>query len=60
MGAYDIHIEEPPTPAPQDGARDPGASTAALVREQLGLRLEPGRAPREFLVIDRVDRPSGN
>jgi uncharacterized protein (TIGR03435 family) len=59
-GAYDIHIEEPPPPSPQDGARDPGAPTAALVRAQLGLRLEPGRAPREFLVIDHIERPSGN
>lgn len=27
--------------------------------EQLGLRLEPIRLPREFIVIDRVERPGG-
>ncbi len=27
---------------------------------KLGLRLEPGKAPGEFIVIDRVERPSGN
>jgi uncharacterized protein (TIGR03435 family) len=30
------------------------------VQEQLGLRLEPGKAPVEFTVIDHLARPSGN
>lgn len=32
----------------------------AALREQLGLRLEPSRAPVEKLVIDHVDKPSEN
>ena len=27
---------------------------------KFGLRLDPGKAPGEFIVIDRVERPSGN
>ena len=27
---------------------------------QLGLKVEPIKAPREFIVIDRVERPSPN
>jgi uncharacterized protein (TIGR03435 family) len=28
--------------------------------ERLGLKLEPAKAPGEFLVVDRVEKPSGN
>lgn len=31
-----------------------------VVREQLGLRLESGRAPLDVLVIEAVQRPSAN
>jgi uncharacterized protein (TIGR03435 family) len=42
-------------------APDPnGASISAAIQQQLGLRLEPTRAPREFLIIDHVERPSEN
>ena len=37
-----------------------GPSLFAALQQQLGLKLEPVRAPREALVIDRVERPSGN
>jgi uncharacterized protein (TIGR03435 family) len=35
-------------------------SLFTALREQLGLRLEPGRAPIQALVIDHIERPSEN
>jgi uncharacterized protein (TIGR03435 family) len=48
---------------PQDGDSSDvprGQTVFAAVEDQLGLKLEPARAPREFIVIDRVERPSPN
>lgn len=42
-------------PVPQDG---PDIFTA--LREQLGLRLEKGKGPVDFLVIEHVEKPSEN
>jgi uncharacterized protein (TIGR03435 family) len=42
----------------RDGDDRPSVFTA--VQEQLGLKLEPGRAPIEVMVIDHIERPSGN
>jgi len=44
-----------PAPAPVDG---PDLMTA--LRDQLGLRLEKGRGPVPFLVIEHVEKPSEN
>jgi uncharacterized protein (TIGR03435 family) len=47
------------TPAP---AADPAAppSIFAAIQEQLGLKLESTKGPVEVLVIDHVERPTGN
>jgi uncharacterized protein (TIGR03435 family) len=66
-GRYDIQIEF----APESGAAaDPSAPQSAVgpdapsifvaLQAKLGLKLEPGKGPKETLVIDRVERPSEN
>ena len=43
---------------PADGSAPPGLFTA--IQEQIGLKLEPMKAPTEVLVVDAVQRPSAN
>lgn len=38
----------------------PGPSIFSAIQEQLGLKLEATRGPRDFLVIDQAERPSAN
>jgi uncharacterized protein (TIGR03435 family) len=55
-GSYDFTLEW----APDDAPDSPAPSLVTALREQLGLRLEPQKAPVEILVIDSIARPSGN
>ncbi len=51
-------------PPPADGvpvAEDPaGPSIFTAVEQQLGLKLNPARGPRDYLVIDSISRPTPN
>jgi uncharacterized protein (TIGR03435 family) len=53
-GVYDIHLEWAP-----DASAD-GPSLFTALREQLGLKLESSRALSEIIVVDRMEKPSGN
>jgi uncharacterized protein (TIGR03435 family) len=46
------------TKAPTDGTAAPSLFTA--IQEELGLKLEPVKAPTDVMVIDKVERPSAN
>jgi uncharacterized protein (TIGR03435 family) len=64
-GAFDIHLgweENDPNAPPPDGAASepPNTSIVSVIRKRLGLQLDPGKGPREFLVIDHLERPSEN
>jgi len=54
----------PEAPAPKPGeavASEPtGPSFMMALQEQLGLKLGTTKGPVEFLVIDRIERPSAN
>ena len=59
-GSYDFQLSwtpqtgGPPAPDPDD------ADIFTAIQEQLGLKLEPQKAPIEMLVIDHAGRPSEN
>jgi uncharacterized protein (TIGR03435 family) len=59
-GTYTFTLEFPNDAgiAPSDPAR--AANLVAALEDQLGLKLEPARAPREFVVIDSIERPGAN
>jgi uncharacterized protein (TIGR03435 family) len=69
-GSFDITLEWTPEPAQArsaDAAREaaaaePGerASIFTALQEQLGLKLQPTRAPLEVIVIDRLERPTSD
>jgi bla regulator protein BlaR1 len=60
-GGYDFELEFAQTFGPAN-AQDstPGPSLFTALREQMGLKLEPGREPVDFYTIEHAERPSGN
>jgi uncharacterized protein (TIGR03435 family) len=63
-GMYDFTLRWTPEQGPKPSAdattsdEAPGLFTA--IQEQLGLKLEPAKTPLETIVIDHIERPSGN
>lgn len=58
-GRFDVHLRWAKDPEPGEAAGD-APSLAVALEEQLGLRLEAGRGPVEYMVVDHVERPGGN
>jgi uncharacterized protein (TIGR03435 family) len=65
-GNYDFELtfeRETPLPAgadPHEPAAPRGPSIFAAVQEQLGLKLESRKAPVEFVVVERAEKPTEN
>jgi uncharacterized protein (TIGR03435 family) len=64
-GTFDIFIEAPPEPqadpSPDDHSLTGRLGSALLgTIQKVGLRLESAKGSKEFLLIDRVERPSAN
>ena len=60
-GTYDIKLEATPDFRLHDGTDDPSDITIfSAVQDQLGLKLDPQKAMVEILVVDHIEKPSGN
>ena len=60
-GRFDVDLTWTPDPvSPNTAADSQGPSIFTALQEQLGLKLVSERGPVEVLVVDRVERPSGN
>jgi uncharacterized protein (TIGR03435 family) len=59
-GHYSFTLKFAPVQAANDAQTDPGPTLFTAVQEQLGLRLESTKAPVPVLVVDHIERPSGN
>jgi uncharacterized protein (TIGR03435 family) len=67
QGRYDLRvlfvpafIDSPNGPPVANPAADSGPNIFTALVEQAGLRLQSERGAAEFLVIDRVERPTDN
>jgi uncharacterized protein (TIGR03435 family) len=62
-GTFDAHIRWARDPRPGEVA-DPADATAPSIfdalQEQLGLKLESGRGPVEYMVVDHAEKPGQN
>jgi bla regulator protein BlaR1 len=58
-GEYDFDLRWAPDVADGDSVPD-GPSIFTAVQEQLGLKLESGKAPVDAIVIDHIERPTEN
>jgi uncharacterized protein (TIGR03435 family) len=58
-GEYDFNLRWVPDAADGDSVPD-GPSIFTAVQDQLGLKLESGKAPVDAIVIDHIEKPSAN
>lgn len=56
QGTFDIVLKSAATAAREGD----GAALFAIVQDQLGLKLEPAKAPFDVIVIDHAEKPSAN
>lgn len=59
-GIYDFSLHWTPDNTPVNSPAAGGPSIFTAIQEQLGLRLEPGTAPLDVLVVDSAQKPSPN
>ena len=63
-GRYDFNLTWTPDDTATEGSAAsgaaPGPSLFTAVQEQLGLKLEPIRAPVDVVVIDHLEKPGEN
>ncbi len=57
---YDFELHWTPDNTPPNSPNADGPSIFTAVQEQLGLRLEPGTAPLDVLIIDSAEKPTPN
>jgi bla regulator protein BlaR1 len=58
-GQYAFRLEWAEAGAPGE-PEDSGVSLFTAIQEQLGLRLQSGKGPIQFIAIDRAEQPSAN
>ena len=56
-GWFDVTLEFTPD---SPGAATAGVPLVTALQEQLGLKIEPARAPVDVTVIDAIERPTAN
>jgi len=56
-GKYDLKLKWTPEGDPADAG---GPSIFTAIQEQLGLKLEPAKAPMDVVVIDHIEKPTAN
>jgi bla regulator protein blaR1 len=59
-GTFDVHMQWSDDLATPDSSGDAPPSFSTALRETLGLELKSGRGPAKVLVIDHIEKPSGN
>jgi uncharacterized protein (TIGR03435 family) len=59
-GKYDIRLEATPEFRTNNNPQPDDLRVFDAIQQQLGLRLEPQKAMMDVLVVDHVEKPSGN